>query len=502
MKKLILLFISLFIITDTAFGQVPPPPAIITFTSDLATITVSAAEAGLTQASLAWQVVDLAPDQQLRLDVYSLNTWVTLPTPNETPLPAQGTLPVQVQHPLNFGPPTYRLSIINAQGQIVDERIIMIPYDTNTPPPAIQSFTTRAAQVDATALFQGNLQVPVAWELTNRPATANPVFEQVFTTGQTASVELPRPNRWAPSAGEGAVRLYYERGANQVILRLRLVDQASGKVYDQRDMMLSIVGSVVILPTSTPRPLPRPTLTPIPQMQVVYFTVTPTVTDRKGTVTVSWDVRGAASVSVWRTQPGGPLAEAAPFNSPTGAWTLQLSDYYVDRADFILFAKDAAGADLTANAFVTVRCPYTYFFGYQPSGVGCPLGPAIQTDAVFQAYERGFMLWRKDRLTIYMFRNGGTFQRFEDTWQPGEVVDTGEPPAGAGFVKPERGFGKIWVRQPGVRDDLGWALGPEQAFSLQVQTSGAYKYARTYFSWFDGRVIDTVENSWRWLGAP
>jgi hypothetical protein len=119
-------------------------------------------------------------------------------------------------------------------------------------------------------------------------------------------------------------------------------------------------------------------------------------------------------------------------------------------------------------------------------------------DAAFQPFERGFMVWIGDVRSIYVFYTGSSLGRHSDTWTEGEVFDTGEPPAG--LVRPERGFGKVWTNELGVRDSIGWATGPEQAYTVRIQTSGADRYPYTYLTLPDGRIVYLVEFSWGSVG--
>jgi hypothetical protein len=175
-----------------------------------------------------------------------------------------------------------------------------------------------------------------------------------------------------------------------------------------------------------------------------------------------------------------------------------LNSSYVDTAQFQLYVTDAAGVDTSASVTVHVNCPFTYFFGTPPSGIGCPAAEARSVSAVMQPFERGYMIWQSDTRQIYVLYNGGSAGRYQDSWVQGETFDTGTPPTG--LIAPERGFGKIWTQQIGVRDNIGWAIGQEQPYNMQIQASGALRYPHTYFTLFDGRVVDLVENSWRFMG--
>jgi hypothetical protein len=478
-----------------------PPATIIGFSSDTLSITVADAEAGQTRSTFVWHTVGVSDTQQLRLEAYRVNKWESLLNTGEI-LPASGSREVTILHPLNFGPPTYRLSIVNSNSQVLDERTIVIPYDTLDleEAPAISSFVTDATLLDANALARGDATIPVYWQVTNRPPNANLVFEQVLTDGRIVSVELPRLNLWVPSAGQGPTLPIYAQGETQLQLRLRLVDMMTGDVYDEDSLSLPISGTVVAPPAATAPPRPSPVPQPnTSAMSIVSFTVSPDTVDRGATVTLSWEVKGTAEVGIWRLQPGGSVADFIADQPLIGTWTLTLPEYYVDTAWFTLWATDAAGNTISADATVKIRCPYTYFFGQTAGETNCPYAPAKDISAVYQRFERGFMLWRSDNSQIYVLRDGGNLSRYQDTWTQADVLDTGTPPVG--LLAPIRGFGKVWATQIGVKDALGWATGAEQTYTMRLQSSGAFKYAYLYLTLPDNRVIYLVESSWGLLGG-
>ncbi len=99
--------------------------------------------------------------------------------------------------------------------------------------------------------------------------------------------------------------------------------------------------------------------------------------------------------------------------------------------------------------------------------VGCPKAPeGAITLAAHQRFQGGYMFWRGDTRTIYVFIGGpddqyGVWKQYPDTWQEGDPtpVPVGTPPAG--YYEPVRGFGKLWHSDESIRLALGWALEPE-----------------------------------------
>jgi len=80
------------------------------------------------------------------------------------------------------------------------------------------------------------------------------------------------------------------------------------------------------------------------------------------------------------------------------------------------------------------------------------------------------MVWREDTRDIYALSDDGSWQQFADTWHEGDpeylcpdVGPSTSPPT------PQRGFGKVWCMNPGVRDKLGWASEREKGGNRWVQ---------------------------------
>ena len=472
------------------------PPAIITFEVDLSEITVSQAEAGRTSAILSWHTVGMTGAYRLILESYVINTWELLLGPDADPPETSGMLPIIVRHPLNFGPPTYRLSIVDAGGRTIDQRIVMIPYaeEPDADPPKIEVFSTEVESLSTGDLTAGTARVQVSWTVRNRTPTTNLRFEQVLADGSTAVVELPRPNLWVPSSGQGPLAPVLPGGGEDVQLRLQLVDLADGSVLDERMLTVSVSESAPTSPPPVEGSSEESSAAPV----VALLSVTPNPVDRGGTVTVNWDVWNALRVHVYRTNPVGQFADFVRDQPPVGSWTVTLPDYHVDSAMFYLEAEGAGGTSASASVSVQVNCPYTYFFGETNAPQECPLDAPQDIPGAFQSFEGGYMLWRGDIGQIYALLNGGTVRRYQDTWVEGDIVAVDATPP-SGMYQPERGFGKVWAEDEWLREQLGWATAPEEGYTMRMQSSGAYRYPYTYMTLPDDRVVYVIETQWDFL---
>ena len=482
MRKLWISFMIIAVLgTGTAAAQDPVlPPTIISFTSNLDTISLADVEAGQTVAELSWQVVGLGSGQKLALYAYRFNTWQPILAADAAPLPPMGSTAITVESPLNFGPPTYSLVIADAQNQTVDQRVLIIPYDESalSGPPQIDNFTSTVQTLDITQVQTRNARVPVGWSVSNRAPLTNLVFEQVLDAGRVISVELPRPNLWIASSGEGVLAPVLPDSGNTIRLQMRVVNMADGTTLAEQ-----MLPPIQLTGTLPPTPAPTPTLAPT--ARILSFEAAPNTVTRGGAVTVTWQVVGSTTVSVWLLDPSGRMSVSAPNPTPTGAWSVTLPDYYSGQANFMIFADDASGTTAQSSLSVRIVCNYVYFFPTGPE-VACPQTDVGEVQAAYEVFENGYMIWRGDTSDIYVLLNTGDVRVVKDRWQ-GEMITFPDPPP-AGLYQPTRGFGRVWVDDPALRRAIGWAVTLEQGYTMNYQLSSDYS-PRLYVNWPDGTVI-------------
>ncbi len=137
-------------------------------------------------------------------------------------------------------------------------------------------------------------------------------------------------------------------------------------------------------------------------------------------------------------------------------------------------------------------------FNFDTGGV-CPSLPEY-SQAAFQRYEHGFMIWRAARGDIWVFIDADTSARRLSSWrhvQESEYANAlnrpeGEPPQGR--YLPVNGFGLVWANLTApdgrtVRDALGWATTPETAYGAAYQMHGFTGHVHQYLSLPDD-VVD------------
>ncbi|MAS37031.1 MAG: hypothetical protein CL610_23730 [Anaerolineaceae bacterium] len=260
MRNKIIALVCIWLLgTLTAVAQTQNAiPVIVTFQADPAAFTVDAAESGDTDVTFSWQVINMPDDARLVLHGRSLGGWV-LAIPEDQPLEASGSATLMVQHPLDFEPPIYRLSLVDAAGQLLDERLLVLPYEVVPDvEPQIDLFTANNPTLSGEALSDGSARVSVSWAVSNRLPTSNLVFDQIVNGGEAVPVELPRDNLWIASRGDGMVAPVAPSSGSVVNLRLRVVDVLSGEIYAESEVEVLVAGTIEVVPSATPEPSPVP----------------------------------------------------------------------------------------------------------------------------------------------------------------------------------------------------------------------------------------------------
>ncbi len=115
--------------------------------------------------------------------------------------------------------------------------------------PAITAFTSSVSTINRADLANRRALVPVSWAASNRPTTANLVFEQILPDGRVMNVELPRTNPIVPSSGNGVVQPFPPgEGAANIRLQIRMVDTTSGRALAARELIIPIGDATTVTP--------------------------------------------------------------------------------------------------------------------------------------------------------------------------------------------------------------------------------------------------------------
>lgn len=137
----------------------------------------------------------------------------------------------------------------------------------------------------------------------------------------------------------------------------------------------------------------------------------------------------------------------------------------------------------------TEPCPYSYFF--EPAPAGCPLDEPTLSAAAEQPFENGLMIWLEATDSVYVFYRDQSWQRFDDDWSEDQLESDPAIVPPDGLYQPVRGFGKVWRENASVRQELGWALGPELGFDsmIQSQEAGSEGAEIVFLLTFNGQVF-------------
>ena len=231
-------------------------------------------------------------------------------------------------------------------------------------------------------------------------------------------------------------------------------------------------------PTSTPSSTrtPSPTITMTPSLTITDTptrTFTPTPSETPEMNSLMQLALLAAQATVLPAQP----VSTAPLIAPPSPPPLGVTPTLAPGLATPLPATQCQY--LPAGGFATI-------FVNEPNlvtQIGCPSGapPLIAAmNGASQVFQGGRMLWMNEvPPVIYVFYSDGTFNQFEDTFDPFVDPESGGETPPEGLLEPVRGFGKVWRSFDLVHSMLAWAMAVETAESLVSQdfTQGRMIYA-------------------------
>jgi hypothetical protein len=147
------------------------------------------------------------------------------------------------------------------------------------------------------------------------------------------------------------------------------------------------------------------------------------------------------------------------------------------------------------------NCPEHYPWYFENRADECA-AVLLNTWAVWQPFEHGLMVWTQEAGRTYvLIEDGAPFKPYQVVSDPFGLPLPEPDPSQAppeGFYQPERGFALFWRSLvPGhewVRQRLGWATAPEQAYSGFRQCNTATDAtARCYLNGPNDQIIVLAE---------
>lgn len=380
------------------------------------------------------------------------------------------------------------------------------------------------------------------WETDVKPPVSVPVSITVTNTGSGPALTLmPKAGRWQPGAS-------YEVRVDAPRISLGV----DGSQLDRQPLTLTFtVAAYTPTATSTPTKTAIPTATSVPtdtprSRNTAVAQITPEYTpaapsEVTGTVASITPVRPAATATAAKaspttvpsvtatTVPSTPTMAATYTSTPTStsvptqtaeppsqtptarstATAIVTPTHTVVPTPTRRATPSAMPVKSTPTPHVTSPPTPTPPCGIMPvngfgkiwdsnpvvrNRAGCPTAyeSAISL-AAGERFQNGYMFWRGDTQTIYVFIGGpndtvGTWASFPDTYRDGDptVQPLATPPAG--LYAPVRGFGKIYYNETiegmSIQQALGWAVEPE------TNTTAAWQpYENGYALWTADRVI-------------
>lgn len=219
-----------------------------------------------------------------------------------------------------------------------------------------------------------------------------------------------------------------------------------------------------------------------PQARINSFDVNPQQARLGETVTVSWDISGVDAVMVRVTD---------VLNNET----IQLFENVPLRGSVPVTIDRPSGPSIRVEG-ITYTGGGNYTVDIQSQDVRIAILPAddsFRTDATYQPYERGFMIWRADTGEITAFFNNGQVTRFALS-QYGPLPNNPLRPI-PGFIWPIFGFGKVWGNYSFVREGLGVPTGSEQGYTARITHNSPRGTMRITLP--DGRVVTILGTNWQ-----
>lgn len=476
MRRVIVLSLSLFVLLmsrHVGFAQERPPAILKFMLSEDVNYTIHEVEYENKLGIFTWETVNLAPTYHLVLEAYQVDGWTKI-TGNK-PLPANTTnFEITLYHPLNFGPIIYRLSIQDQDGYVYDQRFVEINFAPNNAAPEITQFYIDTTETVNSLVFRA----VVYWEVANRRPYTNLEFDQILPDGSIESIELPRTNLWVASFGHGIIQPKYVDG--DIVVRLRMVDLLNGTVYAEHQLIIippevpnpsisvgnSGTGNVINTP-----PTPTPAIANPNAPHLVYLDVNPTPVNRLEPFVVSWQVEHVTEVTatvqhyIYKGNSWTPLANKSIQGFGVGETSFSLADIHYSLGELRIHLN-VIGEDGQSYEFVSDSFSLACFPLIGGDGNQCSSYEAFTTNASYQPFEHGVMIWRADINQVYVLGSHDTTGFF---WQQFVVSDGAvetSPPDG--LFKPDGAFAGVWANNSNVQG-IGWATAPLQNYTLQVQ---------------------------------
>jgi hypothetical protein len=219
----------------------------------------------------------------------------------------------------------------------------------------------------------------------------------------------------------------------------------------------------------------------------ISLTVNPTAISIGQPITVTWQVQGAQSLVV------------EIFDATAPAIPIMQSSYSVDWTGGLVWTvPETVHGDLIVTVYAAnivytqseVTPSYLERIASRSATVNLTSPIArLDTNAAYEQFQHGFMLWRQDTGEVRVFMDDGTWTGYPQAIYGESQNFSGDLPAGC--VRPVNAFGRVFGYLNGW-SPLGCAIAPEVGFDLVIQTGDNLTYTLA-----DGRVITLGSETWQ-----
>lgn len=206
------------------------------------------------------------------------------------------------------------------------------------------------------------------------------------------------------------------------------------------------------------------TVPPATQPQIAFFNADVASVTVGQNVNLAWDVRNASStvLEIYDQQSPGAIAMTYTNLPVAGSLSYRVPETFRGGVRLVLTAVTPSGQrSVNQTILITITVPPV-------------TGPVTRTvPASFQQFQNGFMVWRADSSDIIVYGSNGVVHNFSAA-QYSHLGVNPYAPVGPNLIPALNGFGKVYSNFVDIQRGLGYPIGYEQGYTLNINvvTSG------------------------------
>lgn len=219
------------------------------------------------------------------------------------------------------------------------------------------------------------------------------------------------------------------------------------------------------------------------------FNVSPASIAKGNSISISWEASGSDFVQIALSDSENPTGTVTVFDNLALSGSLEWTVPESIEGDLIATISAVNHVQSTS-----VLCCYDWLSSLSRTvDVFTDNQLRIETQAAYQQFELGFMIWREDNSEVRVFYNDGRWQVIQESLY---IISANNP-----YILPEtcttgaaivNAFWAVW--SGGEYLELACPVNNEQGYMLQItaNTNGSFSYSLP-----DGRTITVTGNHWR-----